>query len=116
MAYEPTGTLAVKVGVWSRKGEFLGMAGIPAGNEGEAPVHSRLSASRDPGEGGTTFTAHRFPGGYRVREWWDGGEEMLWLAPVEEGEESYMGLFSEEELRAAFPHLAAPDNGWEERG
>lgn len=57
-----------------------------------------------------TFTAHRFPGGYRVRirEWWDGGEEMLWLAPVEEGEEGYMGLFSEEEVREVLPHLAAP--------
>ena len=42
-----------------------------------------------------------------MEERWEGGEETLWLAPVEEGEEGYMGLFSEEELRAAFPHLAA---------
>ena len=99
----------VRVGVWSRKGEFLGIAEIPAGSGGGAPEHSRISASCDPGEEGMTFTAHRFRGGYRVRvrEWWGGGEEMLWLAPVEEGEEGYMGLFSEEEVREVFPHLAA---------
>lgn len=110
MARERASAPAVRVGVWSRNGEFLGIAEIPVGSGGEAPEHSRLSASCDPGEEGMTLTAHRFPGGYRVRirEWWDGGEEMLWLAPVEEGEESYMGLFSEEEVREVLPHLAAP--------
>ncbi len=77
-------------------------------------AHARLSASpRSEGEG-MTFTVHPFPGGYRVRvEGWKGGE-ALWLAPVEEGEEGYMGLFSEAELGAAFPHLAAEQPGGEE--
>lgn len=77
--------------------------------------HARLSASPRSGGEGMTFTVHPFPGGYRVRvEERKGGEEALWLAPVEEGEEGYMGLFSEAELGAAFPHLAAEQPGGKE--
>lgn len=110
VARDPASAAALRVGVWSRKGEFLGIAEIPAGWGGGAPEHPRFSAGRDPGEEGMAFTAHRFPGGYRVRirEWWAGGEEVQWLAPVEEGEEGYMGLFSEEEVREVLPHLGAP--------
>ncbi|QIN84587.1 hypothetical protein GBA63_19495 [Rubrobacter tropicus] len=103
----------IRVGIWSRKGEFLGAAEIPSRGGEAASGYVRLSASPHSGVEGMSFIAHRFPGGYRVRmeERWEGGEETLWLAPVEEGEESYMGLFSEEELRAAFPHLAAEHPG-----
>ena len=105
---------AIRVGVWSRTGEFLGVAEIPGGHGGEGEG-KYISASRGADGEGMTLTAYRFPGGYRVRieEWWKGGEETLWLAPVEEGEEGYMGLFSEVDLRAAFPHLAAEHSGSE---
>lgn len=109
------------IGIWSRTGEFLGVAEIPGSSGAEgAPDGTHLSTSRTLGEEGRTFTAHRFSEGYRVRveERWKGGEEVLWLAPVEEGEESYMGLFSEEELDEVFPHLAAAFSGvrWAGRG
>jgi hypothetical protein len=114
-AREPADVPAVTVGVWSRKGEFLGAAEIQSG-DGEAVLdHARLSASPRSGGERLTFTVHRFSGGHRVRvEERKGEEEALWLAPVEEGEESYMGLFSEEELRAVFPHLAAKHSGGRE--
>lgn len=98
----------IRLGAWSRTGEFLGIVEVPARSSEATPEHSRLSASGDSGEEETSFTVHRFPGGYRVRirEWWGDGEEMLWLAPVEEGEESYMGLFSEEEVRELLPRFA----------
>lgn len=97
----------VRLGAWSRTGEFLGIAEVPARSGGETPEHRRLPVSGDSGEEETPFTVHRFPGGYRVRirEWWGDGTEMLWLAPLEEGEESFMGLFSEEEVRELLPHL-----------
>ena len=108
MAYEFADTPAISVGIWSRKGEFLGVPESPARSSEATLEHSRLPASGDSGEEGTPFTVHRFPGGYRVRveERREGDEEALWLAPVEEGEESYMGLFSEEEVRELLPRFA----------
>ena len=68
-------------------------------------------AGRGSGERGVNFTLHAFPGGYRVLvEQWGRGEgedRELWLAPVEEEEESYIGLLSEEEARELFPYLFA---------
>lgn len=99
----------IRAGIWSRKGEFLGIAEVPVRSGGEATEHHRFSASRDPGEEEAPFTVHSFPGGYRVRirKWWDEETEILWLATLEEGEESYMGLFSEEEVREVLSYLAA---------
>lgn len=99
----------IRLGAWSRTGEFLGVVEISARSGKETPEHRRLPASCDPNEGEKPFTVHRFPGGYRVRirKWWGDGTEMLWLAPVEEGEEGYIGLFSEEEVHEMIPHLAA---------
>lgn len=105
MPHERAKAQIVRVGVWSRKGRFLGTAEVPA-EDGEAlPDHVYLCASTYSGGEGLTLTAHRFPGGYRVRA--EGGDEVLWLAPVEEGEESYMGLFSEEELNEVLQLLAS---------
>lgn len=57
------------------------------------------------------FTLHSFPDGYRVlvEEWGcgEGKDRELWLAPMLEEEESYIGLFSEEEARELFPYLFA---------
>lgn len=40
-------------------------------------------------------------------EEWGRAERELWLAPVMEEEERYIGLFSEEEAREAFPYIFA---------
>ena len=81
------------------------------------------SVSRGTEEHGVRFTLHAFDGGYRVltEEWGRGEDRALWLAPAEEEEESYIGLFSEEEVREGFPYLLAalemPDGiGVNERG
>ena len=52
---------------------------------------------------------HAFDGGYRVlaEEWGGGKDRATWLAPAEEEEESYIGLFSEEEVREGLPYLLA---------
>lgn len=40
-----------------------------------------------------------------MEEWGNGEDRTVWLAPLEEEEESYVGLFSEEEVRERFPYL-----------
>jgi hypothetical protein len=42
-----------------------------------------------------------------VEEWGKGEDRALWLAPLEEEEESYIGLFSEEEIHERVPYLLA---------
>jgi hypothetical protein len=105
----PHGT---KLGAWSKKGDFLGQVarlGDEAG--GKAGGHTYLSAGRGSGERGVNFTLHSFPDGYRVlvEEWGrgEGEDRELWLAPMLEEEESYIGLLSEEEARELFPYLFA---------
>ena len=109
MVHEGADAPVIRAGIWSRQGEFLSVAEVPVAGGREVTEHHRPSASRDPGEEEVPITAHRFPGGYRVRvrKWWGEETEMLWLAPVEEGEESYMGLFSEEEMREVISYLVA---------
>ena len=67
------------------------------------------SVSRGVEGRGVRFTLHAFDGGYRIlAEEWGGGEDRaIWLAPAEEEEESYIGPFSEEEVREGFPYLLA---------
>ena len=67
------------------------------------------SVSRGAEGRGVRFTLHAFDGGYRVlaEEWGRGEDRAIWLAPAEEEEESYIGLFSEEEVREGFPYLLA---------
>ena len=71
--------------------------------------YAHCSVSRGTGECGVRFTLHAFDGGYRilVEEWGNGEARALWLAPAEEEEESYVGLFSEGEIRERFPYLLA---------
>lgn len=104
-----------KIGAWSGKGEFLGevsrLGERPGGGRGASGARAYCSVSRGSDEGRLTFTLHPFPGGYRVHveEWGKEEDEhrALWLAPVDEEEESYIGLFSEEEARWTFPYLFA---------
>ena len=101
----------IEIGAWSRKGEFLGgvrRLGPEAGGR-EASGHTYLSVGRGAGDREVIFTLHPFPGGYRVLMQKRGGGEdrELWLAPMSEEEESYIGLFSEEEARGLFPYLFA---------
>jgi len=44
----------------------------------------------------------------RVREWDDAGERAYWVAPATE-DEGYIGTFTEEEARRAFPYLFAAE-------
>lgn len=109
------------VGVWSRAGKLLGRAKRSVENRSALEDYAHCSVSRGTGERGIRFTVHTFDGGYRilVEEWGEGGDRALWLAPVDEEEESYVGLFSEEEVKERFPYLLAaleiPD-GIEVRG
>ena len=103
------------IGAWSKKGEFLGgvkrLGAEPGAEPGarEAGSHAYLSAGRGSGDREVTFTLHSFSGGYRVlvEERVGGENKEMWLAPVSEEEESYIGLFSEEEARGLFPYLFA---------
>ena len=97
------------VGAWSRAGQLLGRAASPREAEGTLEGYAYLSVSRGTGEHGTRFTLHAFDGGYRVlvESWGDGEDRAVWLAPADEEEESYIGLFSEEEVRERFPYLLA---------
>ena len=109
------------VGAWSRSGELLGGARLPRGTGGGLEGYAYCSVSRGTGERGIRFTLHGFDGGYRVlvENWGDGEDRTIWLAPADEEEESYIGLFSEEDVRERFPYLLAalelPD-GIEVRG
>lgn len=96
-------------------GRVARLDGRAAGRLSGGPAY--LSVGRGSDDRGVTVTLHSFSGGYRVlvEEWGRGEDRVLWLASVEEGEKSYIGLFSEEKLRAAFPHLVTPDNECEER-
>lgn len=100
---------APEIGAWSKKGEFLGrVRHLGCGTGREEGGDAFLSASRGSEERGIAFTLHSFRGGYRVLvKEWGRAERELWLAPVAEEEESYIGLFSEEEARETFPYLFA---------
>lgn len=102
-------TVGSSVGVWSRAGKLLGRARRSAEDRGALEDYAHCSVSRGTEERGIRFTVHTFDGGYRilVEEWGDEGDRALWLAPVDEEEESYVGLFSEEEVRERFPYLLA---------
>ena len=97
------------VGAWSKGGEFLGEARFAREGGGALGGYAHCSVSRGTEERGIRFTLHAFGGGYRilVEEWGKGEDRVLWLAPLEEEEESYIGLFSEEEVRERFPYLLA---------
>ena len=97
------------VGVWSRAGEVLGRAELSREAGGALEGYAYCSVSRGTGEHGVRFTLHAFDGGYRVlvEHWGNGEDRELWLAPADEEEESYIGLFSEEEVREKFPYLLA---------
>ena len=97
------------VGAWSKGGEFLGEARLVRGDGESLASYARCSLSRGTQGHGVRFTLHAFDGGYRVlmEEWGRGEDRMLWLAPAEEEEESYIGLLSEEEVREGFPYLLA---------
>jgi hypothetical protein len=98
-----------RVGAWSKGGEFLGETRLARGGGGVLGDYAHCSVSRGAEERGIRFTLHAFGGGYRilVEEWGKGEDRALWLAPLEEEEESYIGLFSEEEIRERFPYLLA---------
>lgn len=114
MSFEPDG-----IGMWSSRGEFLGMVSAtiaPAGASAAEDSHSDyLHVGHGGAEAGRSATLHRFARGgeegYRVqfRRWDESGEESYWLAPTVE-DEGYIGMFSEEEARRAFPYLFA---AWE---
>lgn len=99
----------VEIGAWSGKGEFLGKpARFGETYREESREGEHLYVGRGDEDHEITVTLHSFDGGYRVLvEQWDQEERRIWLAPVEEEEESYIGLFSEEEAREAFPYLFA---------
>jgi len=98
-----------RVGAWSKGGEFLGEARLARGSGGALDAYAHCSVSRGTEERKIRFTLHAFGGGYRilVEEWGNGEDRTVWLAPLEEEEESYVGLFSEEEVRERFPYLLA---------
>lgn len=102
-------TVGSSVGVWSRAGKLLGTAKPSAEGKSALEHYAHCSVSRGTEERGIRFTVHNFDGGYRilVEEWGEGGDRALWLAPVDEEEESYVGLFSEEEVKERFPYLLA---------
>jgi len=98
-----------RAGAWSKGGEFLGETRLTRGDGGVLGDYAHCSVSRGTEERGIRFTLHAFGGGYRilVEEWGKGEDRALWLAPLEEEEESYIGLFSEEDIRERFPYLLA---------
>lgn len=98
------------VGVWSSRGEFLGLVSDDAGSPG-------FGAEELPGsgeaEGRVSATLHRFARGgeegYRLQVRQPasetGGEtSSYWIAPTVE-DEGYIGMFTEDEARRAFPDL-----------
>ena len=97
------------IGAGSGAGEFLGRAELQREGAGALEDYAYCSVSLGTGERGVRFTLHAFDGGYRVlvEGWGNGEDRSLWLAPAEEEEESYLGLFSEEEVRERFPYLLA---------
>lgn len=120
MSFEPQ--MADGIGAWSSKGEFLGMvkpgtAGSSCSSAGdtgtcESSGGDYLHVGRGDAEGGMSATLHRFvrggEEGYRVqvRRWDEVGESAYWIAPTVE-DEGYIGMFTEEEARRAFPYLFA---------
>jgi hypothetical protein len=98
-----------RLGAWSKGGEFLGEAHLARSSGGALGGYVHCSVSRGTEECGIRFTLHAFGGGYRilVEEWGKGEDRAVWLAPLEEEEESYIGLFSEKEVRGRFPYLLA---------
>lgn len=98
-----------RIGAWSKGGELLGEVSISRGSERSLSSYVHCSVSRGAEGRGVRFTLHAFDGGYRVlaEEWGRGKDRAIWLAPAEKEEESYIGLFSEEEVRKGFPYLLA---------
>ena len=98
-----------RAGAWSKGGEFLGEARLARGGGGVLGDYAHCSVSRGTEERGIRFTLHAFGRGYRIlmEEWGKEEDRALWLAPLAEEEESYIGLFFEEEIRERFHYLLA---------
>ena len=98
-----------RIGAWSKGGDLLGEVRVSPGIGGSLSGYAHCSVSRGAEGRGVRFTLHWFDGGYRIlaEEWGRGKDREIWLAPAEEEEESYIGLFSEEEVREGFPYLLA---------
>lgn len=108
------------VGVWSSRGEFLGLVsdgyGPPFDGTGGAvqeAVHEAVQEVR------TSAALHRFERGgeegYRVLvRVWEGGvggePSSYWVAPTVE-DEGYIGMFTEPEARRGFPELFVAREG-----
>lgn len=110
MSFEPE-----KIGAWSSRGEFLGMVSetfAPSESRPIEPPSDYLHVGRGGADSGVSATLHRFSRGgeegYRlqVRRWDEEGESSYWIAPTVE-DEGYIGMFSEEEARRAFPYIFA---------
>jgi hypothetical protein len=98
------------VGAWSSRGEFLGLVSEGAGPPGFGA--EELPGSDEAG-GWMSATLHRFARGgeegYRLlvrhSDSETGGEtSSYWIAPTVE-DEGYIGMFTEDEARRAFPDL-----------
>lgn len=109
LSFEPD-----RIGAWSSRGEFLGLVSETTAPDGvaSAPPSDYLHVGRGGVDEGVSATLHRFARGgeegYRVqvRRWDGSGEESYWIAPTVE-DEGYIGMFTEEEARRAFPYLFA---------
>lgn len=103
MGFEPD-----RIGAWSSRGEFLGVVSETAAGSGSPGDY--LHVERGGAGEGMSATLHRFARGgeegYRVqvRRWSGQDESSLWIAPTVE-DEGYIGAFTEEEARRAFPYL-----------
>ncbi|CAN5252727.1 hypothetical protein BH24ACT16_BH24ACT16_13150 [soil metagenome] len=104
------------VGVWSSRGEFLGLVSDGAGPPGFGAEGLSRSGEAEPW---VSATLHRFARGgeegYRVlvrhSDSETGGEtSSYWIAPTVE-DEGYIGMFNEDEARRAFPDLFAAQAG-----
>lgn len=112
LSFEPD-----RIGAWSLRGEFLGLVSATTGPTEitDKPRRSDyLHLGRGDSESGMSATLHRFARGgeegYRVQvRRWSGEEETsYWIAPTVE-DEGYIGMFTEDEARRAFPYLFAAE-------
>lgn len=110
MSFEPE-----RIGAWSSRGEFLGLVSDTFAASGAGTGEYKndyLHVGRGGVESGVSVTLHRFTHGgeegYRVqvRQWDEEGEDSYWIAPTVE-DDGYIGMFTEEESRRAFPYLFA---------
>lgn len=111
LSFEPD-----RIGAWSSQGEFLGLvsdtSAVSENIPGKPSPNDYLHIGRGDAEGGVSMTLHRFTRGgdegyrVRVRKWDDAEESSYWIAPTVE-DEGYIGMFTEDEARRAFPYLFA---------